>query len=147
MKSISNKSLHLGNTDVALLFIRVSIAVLMLTHGLPKLAKFFSDEPIVFASVFGMSQSLSLALAVFAEVFCSILILVGLGTRFAAIPLMITMAVAVFYIHAADPFSTKEKAVLYLLSFSFLLIAGGGKYSLDTIIAKRYSNPVHAWPL
>jgi len=144
MKTLFNQSLQLGNTDLALLFIRVSIALLMLTHGLPKLAMFFSDEPITFASVFGMSQSLSLGLAVFAEVLCSILILVGLGTRFATIPVIITMAVAAFYIHAADPFSTKEMAVLYLLGFTFLLIAGGGKYSLDAVLAKRYSNPVRA---
>ena len=140
MKTLFNKSLQLGNTDLALLFIRVSIALLMLTHGLPKLAKFFSDEPIVFASVFGMSQSFSLALTVFAEVFCSMLILVGLGTRFASIPLIITMAVAVFYIHGADPFSNKEMAVLYLLGFSFLLITGGGKYSVDTMISKALIN-------
>lgn len=144
MKKILNKSLQLGNTDVALLFIRVSIASLMLTHGLPKLAKFFSDEPIVFASVFEMSQSLSLALTVFAEVFCSILILIGLGTRFASIPLIFTMAVAVFYIHGADPFSSKEIGVLYLLGFSFFLITGGGKFSLDNIIAKRYMNRNHS---
>lgn len=144
MKTLFNKSLQLGNTDLALLFIRVSIALLMLTHGLPKLVKLFADEPIAFASVFGLSQSASLALAVFAEVFCSILILVGLGTRLAAIPVVITMAVAVFYIHAADPFSIKEMAVLYLLGFTFVLIAGAGKYSLDTILAKRYSVPVRA---
>ena len=112
MKTPFNKSLQLGNTDLALLFIRVSIALLMLTHGLPKLAKFFSDEPIAFASVFGMNQSLSLAFAIFAEVFCSVLILVGLGTRFASIPLIFTMAVA-----------------------------GGGKYSLDAILAKRSVHP------
>jgi putative oxidoreductase len=136
MKSIFNKSLQPGNTDVALLFFRVSIALLMLTHGLPKLGKLFSDEPLVFASVFGMSQSLSLALTVFAEVFCAILILVGLVTRFAAIPLIFGMAVAAFYMHAADPFSSKEMAVLYLVGFAFLLITGGGKYSVDTIISK-----------
>jgi putative oxidoreductase len=141
---MSLKNKFIGNTDLALLFIRISIALLMLTHGLPKLAKFFSDEPIVFASVFGMSQSLSLGLTVFAEVFCSILILIGLGTRFAAIPVIITMAVAAFYIHAADPFSTKEMAVLYLLGFTFVLIAGAGKYSLDTVLSKRISNPAHA---
>lgn len=136
MKAIFNKLLHPGNTDVALLFFRVSIALLMLTHGLPKLQKFFSDEPIAFASVFGMSESLSLGLTVFAEVFCSILILVGLGTRFAAIPLIFAMAVAAFYIHAADPFSSKEMAVFYLVGFTFLLITGAGKYSVDTIISK-----------
>jgi putative oxidoreductase len=144
MKTLFNKSLQLGNTDLAVLFIRVSIASLMLTHGLPKLANLLSGEPVVFASVFGMSQTLSLSLAVFAEVFCSILILIGLGTRFAAIPLIITMAIAAFYIHAADPFSTKEMAVLYLLGFFFVLIVGGGKYSLDNIIAKQYLNPSKA---
>jgi putative oxidoreductase len=144
MKTLFNKSLQLGNTDFAVLFIRVSIASLMLTHGLPKLANLLSGEPVVFASVFGMSQTLSLSLAVFAEVFCSILILIGLGTRFAAIPLIITMAIAAFYIHAADPFSTKEMAVLYLLGFFFVLIVGGGKYSLDNIIAKQYLNPAKA---
>jgi putative oxidoreductase len=144
MKTLFNKSLQLGNTDFAVLFIRVSIASLMLTHGLPKLANLLSGEPVVFASVFGMSQTLSLSLAVFAEVFCSILILVGLGTRFAAIPLIITMAIAAFYIHAADPFSTKEMAVLYLLGFFFILIVGGGKYSLDNIIAKQYLHPLKA---
>lgn len=143
MKTLFNKSLQLGNTDLALLFIRVSIALLMLTHGLPKLVNLFADEPIVFASVFGMSESLSLGLTVFAEVFCSTLILVGLGTRFAAIPIMITMAVAAFYFHAADPFTTKEMAILYLLGFTFLLITGGGKYSLDNVIAKRFLIPVH----
>lgn len=144
MKQVLNKSLRLGNTDVALVFIRVTIALLMLTHGLPKLGLFISDEPIVFASVFGMSQSVSLGFTVFAEVFCPILILVGLGTRFAAIPLIFTMAVAVFYIHSADPFSIKEMAALYLLGFTFLFITGGGKYSLDNIIRTRFLNPVYA---
>lgn len=144
MKNIFNQSLQQGNTDVALLLVRVSIALLMLTHGLPKLAKLFSDEPIAFASVFGMSQSLSLVLAIFAEVFCSLLVLVGLGTRFAAIPLVLTMAVAVFYIHSADPFSTKEMAVLYLLGFLFILIVGGGRFSLDAVVAKRNTKSLQA---
>lgn len=137
MKSIFNKSLQNGNTDLALLFIRIGLAALMLTHGLPKLAKLFSDEPIAFASVFGMSQSLSLVLAVFAEVVCSGLIIVGLGTRVAAVPIIITMAIAAFYIHAADPFSIKEMSILYFLGFTFVSIAGAGKYSLDTVLAKR----------
>ncbi len=137
MKNLFNQLLQKGNTDAAILFLRIAIGLLMLNHGLPKLARFFSDEPIVFASVFGMSQILSLALAVFAEVFCSILILVGFGTRLAAIPLIVTMVTAAFYVHAADPFSNKEMAVLYLVVFSFLLITGGGKYSLDNSFAER----------
>ena len=144
MKKIFTQSLQQGNTDLALLLARVSIALLMLTHGLPKLANFFSDEPIVFASVFGMSQSISLGLAVFAEVFCSILIILGIGTRFAAVPIAFTMAVAAFYIHSADPFATKEMAILYLIGFVFIALTGAGKYSLDSLIGKRFMIPVRA---
>ena len=61
--------------DSVLLIARVAIAVLMLVHGLPKLVMLFSREPIAFPSVMGMSPEVSLLLAVFSEVVCSILIL------------------------------------------------------------------------
>jgi putative oxidoreductase len=137
MKQITKKFLQPGNTDMALVVVRVSIALLMLSHGIPKLAQFVSDEPIAFVSVFGMSPSLSLAFAVFAEVLCSVLILAGLGTRLAAIPLIVTMAVAAFYVHAADPFAVKEVAILYLAGYVLLAIAGSGKYSLDNLIIRK----------
>ncbi len=57
--------------NVALLIARISIGGLMLTHGLPKLEHLLSGEPIQFTSVFGLNEMLSLALAIFAEVFCS----------------------------------------------------------------------------
>ena len=137
MKQLFNKSLQQGNTDAALLFVRIGIAALMLTHGLPKLVMLLSGAEVAFPGVFGLSPEFSLGLAVFAEVLCSVLVLVGLGTRFAAVPLIITMGVAAFYIHGADPFPNKEMSILYLLGFAFILIAGAGKYSLDNFIAKR----------
>jgi Predicted membrane protein len=140
MKEVFKKSIQGGNVNLALLVVRISIAALMLTHGLPKLGKFFSDEPIVFASIFGMGPELSLTLAVFSEVVCSIFLLVGLGTRLASVPLIVTMAIAAFYVHAADPFGIKEKAVLYLVGYIVLFMAGGGKYSIDHLIGKRDSN-------
>ena len=102
-------------TDIALIIARISIAALMLTHGIPKLVMLFSGAPVQFPQVLGMSAEFSLALAVFAEVFCSILLLAGFATRLAVIPLAITMLVAVFLIHAADPLSVKEPALHYLL--------------------------------
>ena len=86
------------------------------------------------AEALGMSAEVSLALAVFAEVFCSILLLVGFATRLAVIPLAITMLVAVFLIHAADPLSVKEPALHYLLVYIVLLLAGSGKYSIDYVL-------------
>ena len=109
----------------------------MLTHGLPKLEHLLGDETIQFASVLGLNETMSLAMAVFAEVVCSILILIGLGTRLAVIPLIVTMLIAIMHIHGADPFSVKEMAVHFLLMYIVLLIMGSGKYSADTLIFRR----------
>lgn len=121
----------------ALLVARVGITALMLTHGLPKLMMLFSGAPVQFPGVWGLSATVSLSLTVFAEVFCSLFIVLGLGTRLAALPISITMLVAIFMIHAADPFSTKELAVLYLLVYVVLLIGGSGKYSLDYLLQSK----------
>lgn len=127
--------------DLALLVARVGIASLMLTHGLPKMAMLFSGNPVQFLPVLGMSPEVSLALTVFAEVFCSILILVGAGTRLAAIPSIITMLVAALVVHGADPFAKKEMAPLFLLGYVVLLIAGSGKYSVDYLLQRRLFTP------
>lgn len=133
MKKLLLKDTKFLNRDLALLTGRIAIAVLMLMHGLPKFQLLLSGATIQFPSVFGMSPELSLTLAVFAEVFCSIFILTGLGTRIAVLPLIVTMLVAVLTIHAADGFSTKEPAILYLIGYIVLLFGGSGRYSLDQL--------------
>ena len=125
-----------GNIDFALLIVRLSIALLMLTHGFPKLEKLISGQTTSFANVMGMGSTLSLVLAVFTEVVCSVLLFFGLWTRLAAFFLACTMSVAAFYIHAADPFSKQEMALLYLTVYVMLLLVGGGKYSIDARLHK-----------
>jgi putative oxidoreductase len=125
-------------TDTALLIARVGIGFLMLTHGLPKMQSLLSGGPVQFPPVMGMSPEISLFLAVFAEVVCSVLLLVGAGTRLATIPLIVTMLVAVFSIHAADELTKKEPGLLYLLMYTVLLFAGAGKYSVDNLLHKKW---------
>jgi putative oxidoreductase len=134
--SVNNNS---NTTDIAILIARVGIAAFMLTHGIPKMMMLFSGGPVQFPPVMGMSAQFSLGLAVFAEVFCSVLLLTGLVTRLATIPLIITMAVAVLFIHTADPFAKQEPALQYLLVYVVLLFTGGGKYSIDYLLQRRKS--------
>lgn len=130
--------------DIALLVARIGIAGFMLTHGLPKLMMLFSGGPIEFPGVMGMGPEISLLLAVLAEVGCSLLILFGLGTRLATLPLILTMIVAVFYIHGADPFIKQEMGLHYLLVYVMLLLMGSGKFSLDATVVKKQLIPVKA---
>lgn len=134
MKKILTVNKASATTDVALLIARVGTAALMLTHGIPKLVMLFSGAPVQFPPVMGMSAELSLTLAVFAEVFCSISLLAGFATRLVVIPSSITMLVAVLVIHAADPVSVKEPALHFLLMYIVLFFAGSGKYSIDYLL-------------
>ena len=129
-KLLSNRPDAVVSTDTAILLLRVGAAALILTHGVPKLMSVFAGE-MQFGDPIGIGPGPSLVLSAFAEGICGILVLLGLWTRLASIPLIINMAVAAFIYHAADPFGTKEKAFLFLLLFIVLFLTGGGKYSLD----------------
>ena len=117
-----------------LLILRILTAAFMLTHGVPKLVRLFDAGEIKFGDPIGLGPALSLTMAVFAEFFCSILIGIGLFTRLASIPLIITMMVAGFIVHGSDPFGRKELALLYLIIYITLLVFGGGKYSVDRLL-------------
>lgn len=136
MNKTYSTSLDLPKADIGLLILRVGIAGLMLTHGIPKLIKLFTAEDIQFGDPLGVGPVVSLTLTVFAEAICAVLVALGFATRLSAIPPVIAMAVAGFMVHADDPFSNKEKAFLFLLVFLVIAITGGGKYSLDHYFMK-----------
>ena len=116
--------------DLALLILRLGASGLMLTHGIPKINMLFAS-PIQFADPIGVGQTLSLIFALLGEVVAPILIIIGFKTRIATIPAIITMAVAAFIVHAKDPIDVKEKALLFLICFVAIFLAGPGKYSAD----------------
>lgn len=118
-------------TDLALAFLRISMSAMMLTHGIPKIERLFSS-PIEFGDPIGVGPTLSLILALIGEVVAPIFIILGYKTKLAAIPAAITMFVAAFVVHLQDDFGTKEKALLYLIGFVVVFLAGPGKYAIDT---------------
>jgi putative oxidoreductase len=62
---------------------------------------------------------------------------VGLGTRFAAVPLLITMLIAAFVIHADDPWGKQEFALMYAIPYLTLIFTGGGRFALERLIRIR----------
>jgi putative oxidoreductase len=122
-------------TDWTSLILRLTFGLLMLSHGIQKLMKFM-DGNMEFGDPIGIGVTASLALTIFAEVLCSALLVIGLWTRLALIPLIVTMAVAAFIVHINDDLGTMEPALLYLLSYCALFLLGSGKYSVDAILKK-----------
>ncbi|MEO6130290.1 MAG: DoxX family protein [Saprospiraceae bacterium] len=139
MEAISNLFNPLSRTwavDLGLFLLRAGTGLLMLPHGLQKLNS-FSEKGEGFYDFMHLGGRMSLALTIFAELICSALLVVGLGTRFILIPLIITMVIVVFVINAQEPLGDKESGLLYLVPFIALLFTGPGRISLDQMVFSR----------
>lgn len=121
---------------ISMLLLRVGLGLMMLPHGYQKLIH-FADRASRFADPFHIGNSTSMALAIFAEFFCSVFIVLGLFTRLATIPLIIAMSVALFHSHGGDIFGAGEKAALYLVGYFAILLMGPGKVSADRLISGK----------
>lgn len=108
----------------------------MLRHGLQKLQG-FEEMKAKFMNFMGLGMGTSLGLTIFAELACAALIVVGLFTRLASIPLIVAMSVALFMAHKGEMFGEGEMAALYLGCYIAILILGPGRYSLDAMISKK----------
>jgi putative oxidoreductase len=136
MKRLFSTDVSENVFSLAMLVLRVGAgSLMMIQHGLDKLMH-FAQKSHEFADPFGLGATTSLSLVVFAEFFCSAFIILGLFTRFAAIPLIITMAVALFSAHKGQFFGKGEPAGIFLVCFITILLMGPGKVSLDRFIGK-----------
>src|SRR5438270_7468366 len=122
-------------TSFGLLILRVWLGLSLLHHGWGKLSN-FKDMSSKFPDPLGVGHTTSLALVVFAEVLCAILLALGFITRFAALVTSINVGVAFFAVHKAalSGEHSGELAFIYLAGFVALFFAGAGKISLDKAV-------------
>jgi putative oxidoreductase len=127
------------SVNLALLVLRVWFAVPLLTlHGWSKLTS-FAERSQRFADPYGLGSPISLSLVIFGEVFCSVLLVVGLCTRLAATVCGIVVATAFVYAHGGrfTGQGNGELPFMFLGAFVTLLVAGGGRFSLDARTGAR----------
>ncbi len=114
---------------------RVIFGLLLASHGLQKLMN-FSMMASQFPDPLGVGSKLSLSLAIFGELACSIAFIAGFLTRLAVIPMIFTMSVAFFTVHDGS-IASGELAFAYLIVYLLMFFAGPGSYSIDALIGKR----------
>ena len=136
MKNLFQKwiSTQPWSMDLGLLFLRLALA-LMALHGWSKLMD-FEEGSADWPDPFHVGMKASYALTVFAEFFCSLFLILGLGTRLALVPLIICMLVIVFDVHAGEPLEDREHGLLYLLGYLALFFTGPGGISIDRFWSK-----------
>ena len=121
--------------SVILLIVRVVFGVMLMNHGIDKWAN-YQELSAVFPDPLGIGSPLSLGLAIFGELACSMAFIIGFLYRLAMIPMIFTICVAFFIVHADDPFAVKELAFVYLVVFVLMYIVGPGKFAVDRWISK-----------
>ena len=135
MKKLLSTKYSTGAFSTAMLILRLGLGILMMMHGYDKLVHFakYQNE---FMNFLGLGKTMSLALVVFAEFFCSLFIVLGLFTRLATIPLIIVASVIVFKVFHGNVFGDGEHGTLYLIGYTVLLLVGPGRVSVDSMIGK-----------
>jgi putative oxidoreductase len=136
---------HPRSIDVGLLLLRLIAGAVFLFHGSQKLFGAFEGHGI--EGFAGMLAQMQIPMPLFAaylsactEFFGGLALLLGLGVRFASVPLVINMLVAAFTVHAGK-FDATKGGMEYPLTLAFLVAAlaftGPGQFSVAALFPQR----------
>lgn len=130
-------------SSVGLLILRLGIGGFMIAIGYQKLHMLLDGQYIV-GDPIGLGPKLSMIGIVIAEFVCPIFLILGLGTRIAALPAAFAMGVAAFVAHGPHPWvagpsgPSKQGALMFMIPFLALVFTGAGTFSLDHLIASKW---------
>lgn len=122
------------------LVIRLTMAPVFFRSGLQKLhdwpATVFLFETEYQVPV--LPPGLAAVLAAATELTMPVLLVLGLGTRLAALPLFVMAVVIQFVVGAHNPAFDNPQHILWMVLLASLVVRGGGALSLDHLIARRW---------
>lgn len=138
-------------SNLSRLFIRLFIGILFLRFGIEHIVK-YDSLAMVFPEVWGMSAETSLSVMISIEIICSVLIMLGLLTRYACAPAILAMSVAIHRMLSFPPYANVSDLadlsamdpvylpIMFTGVFLYLLLAGPGKISLDYVLSLHLIN-------
>jgi putative oxidoreductase len=125
-------------SNIVLLVLRAVVGLNMaLLHGWDKLHH-FSAKAATFPNPLGLGHKYSLVLAVAGEFFGAILMATGLLGRLGAFLVALVSGLTLFSIMHGTPWREREAMELYFAASVTILLLGCGRYSLDTVVWKRF---------
>jgi putative oxidoreductase len=130
------------NTDLGLLLLRIGTGlILFLRHGWEKVSTLSLINP-QFPSVLGLGHNGSWIMAMLSDGVFSLLLILGLGTRWIALYSFLEIFIAWAFVHhftflGKSPGADHgELIALYLSALLALMVTGGGRYSIDAALVK-----------
>jgi len=133
------------------LILRLGLGIVMVPHGMQKVFGWFGGFglPVTFSYMTNMEHipAIFAALAIIAESLGSVALIVGVLSRVAAFGIGIEMVVAALMVHVRNGFFMNwsghqagegfEFHILMVAISIAIMILGGGRWSVDGIIASR----------
>jgi putative oxidoreductase len=140
MRNLLQMTVIPTNSNAGLLALRLAgVVSLLLKHGLEKIFT-FSAMAAHFPDPLHIGAVPSLVFAMLSDSICSVLIILGLATRWAALIAFVNIAVAWAFVHHFAFFGRGadhgELIVLYLAILLTLFLSGAGKYSVDALLKR-----------
>ena len=126
--------------DIPLLLFRLILAVGFYEPAMMKV-KNLSGVAEWFGSMNYPLPMISASISMVTEVSGIVLLILGLGSRLIAMPMMFIMVIATFTVHISNGFPAGDNGfeipLYYFLMLFALVVYGSGKYSVDYLISKR----------
>lgn len=136
MKKLLSTAYSDNAFNFAMLIQRVVTGLMLLiAHGLLKISN-FSEMSGTFFDPLHIGHRSSLVLCIFSEVFCSMLLVLGLFTRLAALVIVLELSILVFMYHRGQPIKNLDLGIMYLTSAFSVLLLGPGRVSVDGMMSK-----------
>ena len=133
--------------NYSLIILRAALGIILFAHGAQKLLGLFGGAGFdatlhFFQTQLGIPPALTI-MAIFAEFFGGLMVLLGIFTRLGAALIAIDMAVALVTVHLPQGFFIAggkvgfEYVFALLLMALYLVINGAGGLSLDRVIREK----------
>ncbi len=128
--------------DSGLLVFRLLAGFALLrVHGWEKIAN-YKEEVRSIPDPFGLGGEVNVAIAIFSDVFCALLVMGGLFTRLACVAILVTTLVGLLFVHINDPWHGRDVPMVYSIMFLVILLLGPGKHSLDGALTNTLRHPL-----
>ena len=129
------------NPGWGLAVVRIVTGIVFFVHGLQKLTEFGFGGFAGFLTQLGIpGASVAAVVVILVELLGGLALILGIGTRFVAIPLAIDMLVALLTVHLPAGFFVQNggyEFVLLLLAANIALLLGGsGAFALDNLFGR-----------
>ena len=118
------------------MYLRLFIGGVVLLHNIGKMQT-YNEIIDTFPSLLFDSPTLTFAVFTIAEVAFAMMIMCGLWIRFASFLMALGMFLSIFVVVPTSGMTAGTLQFIYMGIYIFFVIAGGGRYSLDTVLWGR----------